>query len=105
MQPQGAFHLSGQKPAVAELPELIASTHPGESAAVKALMGFCLAIRRDVLDKHGLLCEETELGADDLELSWRLRELGGQLKIVLAHSSTTRAATASTTPPTETWRR
>jgi hypothetical protein len=78
-----AFHLGGQKPAVAELPALLASMHAGESAEVKALMGFCLAIRRDVLDKHGLLCEETELGADDLELSWRLRELGGQLKIVL----------------------
>jgi O-antigen biosynthesis protein len=78
-----AFHLGGQKPTAAELPGVLASSHAGESAEVKALMGFCLAVRRDVLDKHGLLCEETELGADDLELSWRLRELGGQLKIVL----------------------
>jgi GT2 family glycosyltransferase len=78
-----AFHLGGQKPTVAELPEVLASSHAGESVELKALMGCCLAVRRDVLDKHGLLCEETELGADDLELSWRLRELGGQLKIVL----------------------
>ena len=48
----------------AELPEFVASTHAGESAEAKALMGCCLAVRRDVLDKHGLLCEETELGAD-----------------------------------------
>ena len=59
-----AFHLGGQKPTAAELPEVLASSHAGESVELKALMGCCLAVRRDVLDKHGLLCEETELGAD-----------------------------------------
>jgi GT2 family glycosyltransferase len=39
-------------------------------------------MQRELLDRHGLLCEETALGADDLELSWRLKQLGYQLRIV-----------------------
>jgi hypothetical protein len=35
-----AFHLGGQKPTAAELPGVLASSHAGESAEVKALMGF-----------------------------------------------------------------
>jgi GT2 family glycosyltransferase len=45
-------------------------------------MGVCLMMRRDLLDKHGLLCEMTELGADDLEYSWRMRMLGYELRVV-----------------------
>jgi GT2 family glycosyltransferase len=55
--------------------------YEGQTRPAKLLIGFCLALRRDVLDEVGLLCEETELGADDLELSWRLRELGYSLAI------------------------
>jgi GT2 family glycosyltransferase len=57
------------------------AAHAGKTQEVKLLMGFCVALRRDVLDEVGLLCEETELGADDLELSWRLRQMGFTLGI------------------------
>lgn len=45
-------------------------------------MGLCLTMRRELLDAHGLLREETELGADDLEFSWRYRRLGYELRVV-----------------------
>jgi len=77
------FHLNGAKPKAGELAATLAREHADQLLDAKALMGFCLALRRDVLDEHGLLCEETELGADDLELSWRFRELGYELKVVL----------------------
>lgn len=38
----------------------------------KLLMGFCIMIRRSVLDEVGLLDENLVLGSDDLELCWRL---------------------------------
>ncbi|HEX3075031.1 MAG TPA: glycosyltransferase, partial [Ignavibacteriales bacterium] len=53
----------------------------GRSAETKLLIGFCLAARRDVLDKLGYLDEELFLGNDDLELSWRLRLNGYKLKV------------------------
>jgi GT2 family glycosyltransferase len=47
----------------------------------KLLIGFCLAVRRSVLDQFGLLEERCYLGADDLEISWRLRALGYKLAV------------------------
>lgn len=47
----------------------------------KLLVGFCLALRRSSLDELGLLEEACFLGADDLEVSWRLRELGFELVV------------------------
>ena len=49
--------------------------------STKLLIGFCLALRRSLLNAFGLLEEACFLGADDLELSWRLRTLGFQLAI------------------------
>lgn len=53
----------------------------GYSVETKLLIGFCMAIRKDVLDKLGLLDEDLFLGNDDLELSWRLRLNGYSLKV------------------------
>jgi GT2 family glycosyltransferase len=47
----------------------------------KLLIGFCLMIRRKVLDQMGLLDKELFLGCDDLDLSWRLRLAGYKLMI------------------------
>ncbi len=62
----------------------------GESEETKLLIGFCLAIRRDTLDKVGHLDKNCILGSDDLELSWRLRQKGYKLLIAkdtfVAHS-------------------
>ncbi|MCC6685431.1 MAG: glycosyltransferase [Fimbriimonadaceae bacterium] len=47
------------------------------------LIGFCIGLKRETLKECGLLDEAMFLGADDLELSWRLRTLGYKLLIVL----------------------
>ncbi|MCC7101547.1 MAG: glycosyltransferase [Fimbriimonadaceae bacterium] len=47
------------------------------------LIGFCIALKRETLSECGLLDEALYLGADDLELSWRLRTLGLKLFIAL----------------------
>jgi GT2 family glycosyltransferase/glycosyltransferase involved in cell wall biosynthesis len=57
--------------------------HQGESRETKLLIGFCLAVKKDILDKIGYLDNDLFLGNDDLELSWRLREHGYRLKIAL----------------------
>ncbi len=55
----------------------------GCSVETKLLIGFCVMIRRDVLNGVGLLDEELFLGNDDLELSWRLRVNGFKLKVAV----------------------
>ncbi|MCG8604180.1 glycosyltransferase [bacterium] len=47
------------------------------------LIGFCMALRRDLVERHGGLDEDIFLGDDDLEISWRLREKGFYLRIAL----------------------
>jgi hypothetical protein len=74
--------LAGRQVRPDQLADLLAKEQGGATRPTKLLMGVCLALRRDLLDKHGLLCEETALGADDLELSWRYRELGYGLVVV-----------------------
>lgn len=54
---------------------------PSSQLSTKLLIGFCLVLRRDLLDSFGLLEEACFLGADDLEISWRLRTLGFRLEI------------------------
>ncbi len=66
---------------VSELAHAIRITHPGRSMETKLLVGFCLMLRRDVLDQVGLLDESMFLGSEDMELSWRLREFGYLLLI------------------------
>jgi len=47
----------------------------------KLLIGFCLVLKRDILNQVGTLEENLFLGNDDLELSWRLRLAGYKLII------------------------
>ncbi|MFH1624466.1 MAG: glycosyltransferase, partial [Pseudomonadota bacterium] len=53
----------------------------GSSLETKLLVGFCLMIRREVIDRIGLLDEELFLGNDDLEYSLRMRMNGFRLLI------------------------
>ncbi|MCO5297211.1 MAG: glycosyltransferase family 2 protein [Fimbriimonadaceae bacterium] len=53
----------------------------GRTMLTKLLIGFCLLLRRSVLDKVGLLDEALFLGSDDLDLSWRLTMNGYRLAI------------------------
>lgn len=47
----------------------------------RLLIGFCLMLRRSALERLGLLDEDLFLGHDDLDLSWRLREVGYRLLV------------------------
>lgn len=59
----------------------IAAT-PHQAVSTRLLIGCCLMLNREILDRFGLLEEACFLGADDLELSWRYRELGLELAVV-----------------------
>ncbi|NLG80400.1 MAG: glycosyltransferase [Firmicutes bacterium] len=48
----------------------------------KLLIGFCLMVRRSVLEESGLFDEDLFLGNEDLEISHRLREAGYRLAVV-----------------------
>ena len=52
------------------------------SVETKLLIGFCMMIKRSVMDDIGLLDEDFFLGIEDLEYSWRLRQKG--LKLIVA---------------------
>ena len=75
-------YLGGRHVNAYDMAKVLAAEQAGRCRDTRLLMGGCLAMRRDVLDRHGLLCEETFLGADDLEISWRLRQLGFRLSVV-----------------------
>jgi GT2 family glycosyltransferase len=74
-------YLGQRRPALSELAGILAREQAGIVRQTKLLMGVCLLMRRDVLDRHGLLYEGAELGADDLEFSWRYARLGFKLLI------------------------
>ena len=62
---------------------MIEAKYQGKSAATKLLIGMCVMVPREVFGAFGLLDESMVLGADDLELSWRLRTAGMKLVIAL----------------------
>ena len=66
---------------LSEIANILFKENKELSIETKLLIGFCIAIRRNVLDELGLLDENLFLGNDDLELSWRLRINGYQLKV------------------------
>ena len=64
-----------------------------QSKEVKVLIGFCEMIRKEVVDKIGLLDETFFFGHDDLDYSWRMRLAGYRLlvaKDVFIHHKATR---------------
>jgi GT2 family glycosyltransferase/ubiquinone/menaquinone biosynthesis C-methylase UbiE len=67
----------------AEVAETLARTHAGRSVPTQLLIGFCLMIPRPLFDKLGGLDPELFLGNDDLDLSWRLREAGYDLRVAV----------------------
>ncbi|TDI79757.1 MAG: glycosyltransferase [Caldithrix sp.] len=67
----------------AQLLEILYKTFNRRSIPTKVLIGFCMALRRDLIDEWGGLDEDIFLGDDDLDLSWRLREKGYWLRLAL----------------------
>ncbi len=68
--------LGKRHPKLEEIPKILAEERAGAAIDTKFLVGICVMVRRETLNRHGLLDEGTELGADDLEFSWRNRMLG-----------------------------
>jgi len=64
-----------------DLSEKLYLWNRGQEKETRLLMGFCIALPREVLDKAGLLDEDLFLGSEDLEISWRLRQKGYKLII------------------------
>jgi len=75
------FHLDGLRPVREALAGTVAKLHPYQSLETKLLLGFCMMVRREVLQKVGLFDEELVLGSDDLEFCLRLRSNGYRLLI------------------------
>jgi GT2 family glycosyltransferase/trans-aconitate methyltransferase len=77
------FHLPPDEPSPPreEPAALVAERNRGQAIETKLLIGFCLMLRRSVLERVGYLDESLFLGSDDLELSWRLRLAGYRLLI------------------------
>ncbi len=65
-----------------EINKILEKKYSKEFSETKLLIGFCMMIKREVLNKLGLLDENLFLGNDDLELSWRFRI--NDYKIVIA---------------------
>jgi GT2 family glycosyltransferase/Flp pilus assembly protein TadD len=79
-----ACHWPGELPAgigVVEAAGLLYEANCGVAEETPLLIGFCLMLRRDLVDRLGCLDERLFLGNDDLELSWRLRLYGYRLHI------------------------
>ncbi len=75
-------HLLGERhPALRALPTILAEEFAGKTQETLFLVGICVAVKRETLNMHGLLDEGTELGADDLEFSFRMRMLGYRVVI------------------------
>ena len=57
----------------------------GRLKVTKLLIGMCVMLRRETLDRLGVLDERMFLGSEDLEISWRLRTHG--LKLLVAQEA------------------
>lgn len=71
-----ACHWSGVLPngvSPEQAAEQLCLLNRGKTEETKLLIGFCLMMRRSVIEQLGGLDERLFLGNDDLELSWRLR--------------------------------
>lgn len=66
-----------------EIIACLSQNYDKRSIPSKLLIGFCMALRRDLLERFGGLDEDIFLGDDDTEISWRLREKGYLLRIAL----------------------
>ncbi len=79
-----ACHWQGGLPqdlGVQQADERLCRANAGRSESAALLIGFCLLVRRTLLERLGGLDERLFLGNDDLELSWRLRVHGYELRI------------------------
>jgi GT2 family glycosyltransferase len=68
--------------AVEQIRQELDAQWQGKLVDTKLLIGFCLVVRREALEKIGGLDEALYLGNDDLDLSWRLQQAGYKQVVV-----------------------
>lgn len=81
---QVGLHLSeslAQPRTFGEIATFVKSEYAGQAVETKLLIGFCVMLRKSVLDNIGYLDEDLVQGSEDLELSWRLRLKGFRLRV------------------------
>lgn len=61
--------------------EQVARANARRAIETQLLIGFCMMLRKSVLEGMGWLDEELFLGVDDLDVSWRLRNAGLRLLV------------------------
>ncbi len=66
-----------------KLPIIIEKRFDKKFVETKLLIGFCMVIKRTLLEEVGLLDKELFLGNDDLDLSWRFRLKGYKLLVAV----------------------
>lgn len=69
----------GQNIALEEISKRLFEKNQGRGIETKLLIGFCLMLKKSVLDHIGLLDEDLFLGNDDLDLSLRIADFGYKL--------------------------
>ena len=68
---------------ISELSSVVKLYYNAKIVETKLIMGMCFMTSRKILNSVGLFDENLFLGADDLEFSWRLRNLGYRLVVAL----------------------
>lgn len=83
LQKMGLYQLEPLFPemSVDSINGLFQKWNDGKGVETRLLIGFCMMIRRDALEKIGYLDNELFLGNDDLDVSWRLRLQGYQIMV------------------------
>lgn len=80
--------LLGSSMAASAVDQALAGRNAGKGVETRMLVGFCLMLARQAIERVGPLDDALFLGNDDLEYSWRLREHGYRLLVasdVFAH--------------------
>lgn len=67
---------------IEQIRQNLAAQWQGKFVETKLLIGFCLAVRREALERIGGFDEALYLGNDDLDLSWRLQQAGYKQVVV-----------------------
>jgi len=70
-----------EKADINEIAKNFYAWNKNHSVETKLLIGFCMMIKRSVMDDIGLLDEDFFLGIEDLEYSWRLGQKGYKLAV------------------------
>ena len=76
-----SFPGNGAKEITNTIAGILTESNSGKGVITKLLIGFCLMMHRPLYTTMGGMDENLFLGNDDLDLSWRLRNIGRKLVV------------------------